>query len=163
MNKSYLLTGGNLGDRVANLWRAKQLVAAYTGKVMAGSQLYETEAWGKADQPKFLNQAFELETALQPAALLERILHVEKMLGRVREEKYGPRIIDIDILLFNDEVIDLPSLKVPHPELPNRKFALMPLAEIAGDRIHPVSVKPIKALLDECSDPLQVLAFKQQD
>ncbi len=159
MNKAYLLTGGNMGDREKNLGRAKQLTDEQCGKIIASSSLYETAAWGNTNQPSFLNQALIIESTLNAQMLLERLLTIEKMIGRIREEKYGPRIIDIDILLFNAEIYDLPFLKVPHPELQNRRFALLPLAEIAGNIIHPVYKKSILKLLDECNDQLAVKKY----
>src|SRR5882724_10426560 len=156
MNKAYLLTGGNLGDRIANLNTAKELLHQQCGKVTQSSSLYETAAWGNTDQPPFLNQALEIETDINAKQLIRRILKIEKLMGRIRKEKYGPRIIDIDILLFNQEIYNYTFLKVPHPELQNRRFALMPLAEIAADFIHPVFNKPISQLLIECKDDLEV-------
>jgi len=156
MNKAYLLTGGNMGDRAANLARARVLLESQCGKIVAASSLYETEAWGKTDQPAFLNQALELETALKAPQLIRRILKVEKQMGRIREEKYGPRIIDIDILLFNDETFYYHFLRLPHPEMQNRRFALLPLAEIAPDVMHPVLHKSVRELLELCPDKLAV-------
>jgi 2-amino-4-hydroxy-6-hydroxymethyldihydropteridine diphosphokinase len=156
MNKAYLLTGGNMGNRKAMLQQAIQLLNEYCGLVTAESSLYETAAWGKTDQSAFLNQALELSTTLNSKQLIRKILKVEKLMGRERKEKYGPRIIDIDILLFNDEVYDIPFLKLPHPEMQKRRFVLVPLAEIAPDLIHPVLKKTIKDLLKDCPDTLEV-------
>jgi len=156
MNRAYLLTGGNIGNRKAMLQKAIQLLNEYCGKVTAESSLYETAAWGKTDQSAFLNQALELETGLNARQLIRKILKVEKLMGRARKEKYGPRIIDIDILLFNDETHDIPFLKLPHPEMQNRRFVLVPLAEIAAGIIHPVVKKTIKQLLADCPDKLHV-------
>ena len=159
MNKAYLLTGGNMGEREKNLDAAKRLIHEQCGKIKLSSSLYETAAWGNTHQPAFLNQALIIETAMNAQVLLQHLLQIEKMMGRVREEKYGPRLIDIDILLFNDEIYNLPFLKVPHPELQNRRFALLPLAEIAGKIIHPVYKKSISGLLDECNDQLAVKKY----
>jgi len=159
MNKAYLLTGGNMGEREKNLDTAKQLVDEQCGKINLSSSLYETAAWGNTNQAPFLNQALIIETTMNAQHLLQQLLKIEKMMGRIREEKYGPRLIDIDILLFNDEIYNLPFLKVPHPELQNRRFALMPLAEIAGPLIHPVNKKSILKLLDECNDQLAVKKY----
>lgn len=156
MNKAYLLTGGNMGHRESNLALAMDLIRQNGGKIIAHSALYETAAWGNSDQPGFLNQALLVETPLGAAALLHQLLAIEKQIGRVRLEKYGPRIIDIDILLFNREIHHEPELKIPHPELANRRFALTPLAEIAADYVHPVLQKTISVLLEECPDELAV-------
>ncbi|NJO24813.1 MAG: 2-amino-4-hydroxy-6-hydroxymethyldihydropteridine diphosphokinase [Bacteroidia bacterium] len=157
MNKAYLLTGGNMGEREMNLLKAKELIEETCGEVAAVSSLYTTSAWGETDQPYFLNQALEVHTLLNARQLIRRILKIEKRMGRIRREKYGPRIIDIDVLLFNDEVYDLPFLKVPHPEMQNRRFALTPLAEIAPGMMHPILKKSILTLLHECPDDLEVL------
>jgi 2-amino-4-hydroxy-6-hydroxymethyldihydropteridine diphosphokinase len=156
MNKAYLLTGGNMGNRQENLAMAYNYIDQQCGRVINTSSIYETEAWGKNDQPSFLNQVLEIQTSLTPRQLLKKILLIEKQSGRIREEKYGPRIIDIDILLFNDEIHNYPSLKIPHPELQNRRFVLVPLAEIAPEFIHPVFKKTITELLAICPDKLEV-------
>ena len=159
MNTAYLLTGGNLGDREENLKKARDLITLHCGDIANSSSIYETEPWGKTDQPSFLNQALEVRTALNAKQLIRRILKVEKLMGRQRKEKYGPRIIDIDILFFNNEKYDYPFLKLPHPEMQNRRFALTPLAEIAADVIHPVFKKSVAILLKECPDQLEVKKY----
>jgi 2-amino-4-hydroxy-6-hydroxymethyldihydropteridine diphosphokinase len=159
MNRAFLLIGGNIGDRKQNLLLAVQLISKECGVVTAKSSLYETEAWGKTDQPAFLNQALEVETKLTARQLIRRVLKIEKQMGRERQEKYSPRVIDIDILLFNTEVHNYPLLKVPHPEMQNRRFALLPLAEIAAGMVHPLLNKTIKALLEECTDTLKVKKY----
>lgn len=159
MNKAYLLTGGNMGDRAVNLALARDLLETQCGRINRASALYETEAWGKSDQPAFLNQALELETVMKAPQLIRRILKIEKQMGRIREEKYGPRIIDIDILLFNEETFRYHFLKLPHPEMQNRRFALLPLTEIAPEVMHPVLHKTVADLLKECPDNLAVKKF----
>jgi 2-amino-4-hydroxy-6-hydroxymethyldihydropteridine diphosphokinase len=159
MNKAYLLTGSNLGDREKYLSAAREFITLHCGTILMSSSLYETAAWGNTDQPSFLNQALEIETSLNARQLIRCILKIEKMMGRIRKEKYGPRLVDIDILLFNNEKHNYPLLKVPHPEMQNRRFALLPLAEIAPDIIHPVFNKTIKQLLEECIDTLDVKKF----
>jgi 2-amino-4-hydroxy-6-hydroxymethyldihydropteridine diphosphokinase len=156
MNKAYLLIGGNLGDREENLTRARLLIEESAGSISRASALYETAAWGKTDQPAFLNQALEIQTNLAPALLLQQLLQIEKTIGRLRNQKYDPRTIDIDILLYDDLIMNDPSITIPHPQLPNRRFALTPLAEIAPDIKHPVLKKPIRQLLNDCPDPLEV-------
>jgi 2-amino-4-hydroxy-6-hydroxymethyldihydropteridine diphosphokinase len=159
MNKAYLLTGGNIGERESFLAKARELLTDQCGAITRASSLYETAAWGNTAQAAFLNQALELETKLNARQLIRRILKIEKTIGRVREEKYGPRIIDIDILLFNDDITNLSFLKVPHPEMQNRRFVLMPMNEIASELIHPVLKKSISQLLAECRDPLPVKKY----
>ena len=156
MNKVYLLTGGNEGNRFSNLTQATAKIEEFCGPVGERSSLYQTAAWGKTDQPAFLNQAILLYTDLGASFLMSELLRVETLLGRRRIEKYGPRIIDIDILFFNDETYDLADLKIPHPEIQNRRFVLEPMNEIAPDLIHPLLHKPIHQLLRECADPLDV-------
>ena len=156
MNVAFLLIGGNMGNREENLQTAKSLIYQYCGKIVKSSSLYQTAAWGKTDQPAFLNQALQIETRLTAEELMRQILAIEKMMGRQRKEKYGPRIIDIDVLLFNDEQHDSPFLKIPHPEMQNRLFALIPLAEIAPTARHPVFNKSITQLLKETPDKLEV-------
>ena len=161
MNKVYLLTGGNVGNRQEYLARAAGQIAVQTGKIVKTSALYETAAWGKTEQPAFLNQVLELHTDLEAGELMRNLLSIEENMGRRREEKYGPRTIDIDILLYNLDVIQTDFLTVPHPLLPNRMFALKPLNEIATDYRHPVLNKTIHQLMEECTDPLPVKKFSQ--
>jgi len=156
MNKAFLLLGGNLGKREQNLEAARENINLHCGTIVKTSSLYETAAWGNTEQPSFLNQALEIRTSLTAVQLIRSILKVEKQMGRTRQEKYGPRLIDIDILLFNNDIHNLKFLKVPHPEMQNRRFALLPLQEIAPGIIHPVLNKSITALLDECKDELKV-------
>ncbi len=156
MNRAYLLTGSNLNNPETQVALAFQLVEEHCGKIIAASSLYGSAPWGIRDQPEFINQAICLETNTSAAILLKQILAIEKEMGRERLFKMGPRIIDIDILLFNDDIIDEPGLTVPHPLLPQRRFALEPLAEIAPLIVHPVLKKDIQKLLQECTDPLNV-------
>lgn len=159
MNTAFLLTGGNEGNRMETLEKACGIIAATCGPVIRRSALYETAAWGKENQPAFLNQALLLRTHLSAYQLIEELLLIEKQMGRERKEKYGPRLIDIDILFFNNEVIDSSRLTVPHPEIQRRRFALVPLHEIAADYIHPVLHKTINELLARCTDPLTVKKY----
>jgi 2-amino-4-hydroxy-6-hydroxymethyldihydropteridine diphosphokinase len=159
MNISYLLIGGNQGDRLARLATARSLITEAGGRILLASTLYETAAWGKADQPDFVNQALEVANSRDAPAWLLTLLTIEERMGRQRVEKYGPRIIDIDILFFNNSIIREPGLTIPHPEIQNRRFALTPLEEIAPFLIHPVLQKTIRQLLAECTDPLAVKQF----
>ena len=158
-NKAYLLIGGNIGDRLVALSKARAAIEENCGKIIKESSVYETAAWGNEDQAAFLNQAVEIETDHAPEELLKNILQSEEALGRKRELQYGPRIIDIDILFFNDDVIQHDGLKIPHPRMQYRRFVLVPLNEIAPELIHPVLQKSVNALLQECTDPLAVNKF----
>ena len=160
MNTAYILTGGNLGNRQQNLQKALLLLSEQAGRIISISSLYETAAWGNKDQPSFLNQAIALETHLPADVLLVTILSIEQEMGRRRFEKMGPRTIDIDILFYNNLVIESNQLVIPHPQLHKRKFVLLPLNEIAGSYIHPVFNKTVSSLLHECDDPLTVEKFK---
>jgi 2-amino-4-hydroxy-6-hydroxymethyldihydropteridine diphosphokinase len=156
MNIAYLLIGGNEGDRSAYLQETTRRMAVHGARVIRQSSVYETAAWGKTDQAAFLNQALILETPLDAPALMKQLLATEEQLGRIRTERYGSRTIDIDVLFFNEDVIRLSWLTIPHPEVANRRFALVPMDEIAPDYIHPVLGKTIHELLDQCPDKLEV-------
>lgn len=156
MHTSYILLGSNLGDRRKYISLAISEISTKLGIIENSSSLYETASWGKHDQPDFLNQVVELRTNLHPKDLLEGILKIEIDLGRKRIEKWGSRIIDIDILLYGDQVVDEPELSIPHPFLALRRFCLMPLSEIAPEFVHPMLKKNIQKLLFELSDDLLV-------
>jgi len=156
MNTAFLLTGGNLGDRFFNLQTAKELIEKDCGKIIKESSVYQTAAWGFTEQPDFYNQALQLQTNLLPEELMQKLLTIEKNMGRERNIKMGPRIIDIDILLMDDFIINTPFTTIPHPRLAERRFALTPLAEIAPDIMHPVLHESIKQLLTVCKDNLPV-------
>ena len=156
MNTAYLLIGGNLGNRYAYLQEAMRLIQQSCGNIVHSSAIYETAAWGKTDQPSFYNRALTLETELAPEQLMYKLLEIETAMGRKRTEKLGPRIIDLDILLIDALIISTDLLQLPHPALPMRKFALLPLSEIAPGLIHPVFKKTIAELLTDCTDELDV-------
>ncbi|WP_316807260.1 2-amino-4-hydroxy-6-hydroxymethyldihydropteridine diphosphokinase [Pedobacter agri] len=154
---AYLLLGGNLGDRKANLHQAIKLIAENIGQIDAVSALYETAAWGKTDQPAFLNQAVAVKTKLSAIDVLDKALEIEKVLGRIRKDKWGERLIDIDLILFDEVVIDIENrLQVPHPQMQYRKFVMAPLAEIAPDVMHPVLGKTISDIFENITDDLEV-------
>lgn len=160
MNKRvFLLLGTNLGDRTGNLTKAIQEIEKRAGKVVATSSVYETSAWGKTDQPAFLNQALEITTPLDAEDVLTQLLSIEDRLGRKRRELWGERIIDIDILFFGSEIHTSPHLRIPHPQLGNRRFTLTPLDEIAADFVHPQLKRTVRELLAVCPDPLSVVKF----
>ena len=156
MNISYLLIGGNQGDREAMLAEARTHLETAAGTIRQASSLYETAPWGKSDQGWFLNQALQVETEADPATLLKTLMQIEEKMGRKRAEKYGSRRIDIDILFFNDAILHRPDLVIPHPEIANRRFVLEPLNEIAPDYLHPVLHRSVRELLLACTDPLEV-------
>ena len=156
MSTAYLLTGGNLGNRSAYLQQAARLIQQTCGNIVHYSAIYETAAWGVTDQPSFYNQAIALETILTPETLMQQLLQIEEDMGRKRIQKMGPRIIDLDILLIDQLVISTGLLTLPHPALPERRFALLPLCEIAPSLIHPVLHKSISQLLTDCTDELDV-------
>jgi 2-amino-4-hydroxy-6-hydroxymethyldihydropteridine diphosphokinase len=161
MNKVYLLIGGNMGDRMANLTLSMNAIEKEIGSIQKMSSIYETAAWGNTEQPDFLNQALEIETHLNAEQVMEGLLKIEKQMGRERLIPMGPRSIDLDIIYFNKEVIESPSLEIPHPRLAERKFVLLPLSEIAPDFIHPIFQKTNEVLLKECGDSLAV--YKKSD
>jgi 2-amino-4-hydroxy-6-hydroxymethyldihydropteridine diphosphokinase len=158
MNKIFLITGGNIGNRKKNLETAATLIEKRIGKIIKRSNIYETEAWGITNQPSFYNQVLLIESKLPAGKILDTILNIESEMGRIRTVKNAARIIDIDILFFNDSIINEENLTIPHPEISNRKFVLIPLNEIAPQMLHPVSQKTLQQLLAECKDPLTVIA-----
>jgi 2-amino-4-hydroxy-6-hydroxymethyldihydropteridine diphosphokinase len=152
MNNVSLLIGGNMGDRMANLTAARNSINIDCGRIITCSSIYETEAWGYKEQDAFLNQALIIQTTLAADALMDAILKIELALGRKREIPLGPRIIDIDIIYYNNEIINTSSLTIPHPSMAQRKFVLMPLTEMAPNYIHPILLKTNEVLLKECGD-----------
>lgn len=162
MNYAYLLTGGNIGQREEQLAHAAKLLEERCGPIIDRSAIYETAPWGKTDQENFLNQALVVETTLQARQLLTEILYIETLMGRDRQEKFGPRIIDIDIIFFNHQVSNEPGLTLPHPEMSKRRFVLAPLNEVIPAYIHPVFYKTVQQLLNECPDELPVKKLQHQ-
>ncbi len=156
--KTYLLLGSNLGNKEVLLESAVKQIEKLIGAIFAKSAIYETAAWGKIDQPSFLNLAIGVDTLLTPLELLNNILGIEENLGRIRAEKWGARLIDIDVILYGDEIINLgQQLIIPHVEMQNRKFVLQPLAEIAPNIKHPILNKTIIELLNHLNDSLPVV------
>lgn len=153
---AYLLLGSNLGDRVTTLHRALLRLTQEAGHLIAVSGVYETAAWGLEAQPAFLNQAVKFGTDLGPEALLDACQRVEAAFGRERLEPWGPRTLDVDILLYDDLVLHTERLTIPHPRLPERRFALVPLADVAAAYQHPQLHQSVAELLAACPDPLPV-------
>lgn len=156
MNTVYVLLGANLGDPQRQLAAAREAISAELGVIVTASSIYESAAWGVTDQASFLNQVLIVETPYEALHFLALTSRIEERLGRVRMVKWGARVIDIDLLYFNQAIIDLPTLQIPHPYIQERKFTLAPLAEIAADYRHPILGMTNLALLQACTDPLLV-------
>ncbi len=156
----FLGIGTNLGNRELNLEQAITRIEEFIGPVLMTSSIYETEPWGFQAEDKFLNLVVKAETKLTPSGLLGRILMIESLMGRVRgPNRYSSRLIDIDILVYEEMIIDQESLKIPHPLLQERRFVLVPLCEIASEMIHPVLKKSYAELLKICEDKNEVKKF----
>ena len=159
MNKIYLLLGSNQQNPQKQLLLAQKLIAKKIGPIKRKSAIYQTAAWGNTNQPDFLNQVIIVETKLPAQQTMQIILQIEKKMGRLRTVKNAPRIIDIDILFFNKEIINEKKLTVPHPQLQNRRFVLVPLNELSPNLKHPVIKKTIHQLFIHCPDKLNVKKF----
>jgi 2-amino-4-hydroxy-6-hydroxymethyldihydropteridine diphosphokinase len=154
---AYLLLGANLGDRAATFQKATEAIAERVGPILETSSLWETAPWGLTDQPAFLNQVLRVATRRGASEVLAALLQIERDLGRVRYEKWGARLIDLDMLYFGSEIIHESDLSVPHPHLQDRRFALAPLAELASEFVHPVLGLTNQELLARCPDPSEVV------
>jgi 2-amino-4-hydroxy-6-hydroxymethyldihydropteridine diphosphokinase len=160
MHSVYFQLGSNLGNREEYLEKAKELISNTIGKIVAFSSIFESEPWGFFASNWFLNQVIRVETNNDPNSILKTINTIEQELGRKREGRsYSSRTIDIDIILFDDLIINTPELQIPHPHMCERRFVLEPLAQIAPNIIHPSTGKTISKLLEECTDELEVRIF----
>ena len=159
MNKTYLLLGSNMGNSKIQLGKAMVLIGKQVGKIIRQSSLYTTAAWGNTNQPDFLNQVIVVETKRTAVQTMQAILDIEKKMGRIRTVKNAPRIIDIDILFFNKQIISEAALQVPHPQIQNRRFVLTPLNELSPNFIHPVLKRSVHHLFIHCPDKLNVKKF----
>jgi 2-amino-4-hydroxy-6-hydroxymethyldihydropteridine diphosphokinase len=152
----YILLGSNQGNAIENLKTAASLLEEKYGNIIQYSSFYRTEAWGNTKQAAFLNQVLLLQTKFTPMECLAINLAIESSMGRIRKVKWEPRVIDIDILYFNNEIIETPQLTIPHPQIANRRFTLIPLAEIAPNLVHPQLGLNSVELLKSCPDKLEV-------
>jgi 2-amino-4-hydroxy-6-hydroxymethyldihydropteridine diphosphokinase len=159
MKDIYLSLGSNIGDRALNISRAIESLPVHGVHVVQQSSPYETEPVELRDQEWFLNGVVEVETKLTPQRLMQALLEIERSMGRLRLTPKGPRIIDMDILLFGSQIIREPGLEIPHPRMAERRFVLVPFAEIAAGAMHPVLKKTIAQLLDETPDRSEVRLF----
>ena len=157
LNTIYILLGANLNSPLKQLESACNLLNEKLGKIISLSSIYESEAWGIEDQPIFFNQVITLETHHNAYDSLLICQEIENNLGRIREKKWGARVIDIDILYYNNEIIDTETLQIPHPYLHLRNFTLIPLVEIAPDYIHPLFHSTNKQLMLDSKDNLKVI------
>ncbi len=153
--EAFLLIGSNIGQRVENLDQARKNISNSDINILEKSSIYESAAWGKEDQQNFVNQVLKIQTMAGPWELLDTILKIEIAMGRERKEKWAERTIDIDILYFEEVAIQSFDLIIPHPGIPERRFTLMPLVEIAAEKIHPKLNKSQVELLEICIDDLQ--------
>lgn len=159
MNITYLLLGSNMGNSKASLSKAVVQIEKQIGRVIRQSGLYSTAAWGNTKQPDFLNQVIIVETKLSALQTMQTILNIEKKMGRIRTVKNAPRVIDIDILFFNKKIIEQDHLNIPHPQIQNRRFVLVPLNQLSPNLKHPVLNKTVHQLLINCPDKLNVKKF----
>ncbi len=160
MPLAYILLGSNLGSREDYLQNASKAITDCCGSLVKKSAIYQTQAWGVTNQPSYLNQVIIINTSLQPQILLESLLQIEIEMGRERSAKYDSRTIDIDILFYGREIVAIPNLSIPHPQIQNRRFVLVPLCALVPHKIHPILKLPLKKLLQNCNDSLPVELYQ---
>jgi 2-amino-4-hydroxy-6-hydroxymethyldihydropteridine diphosphokinase len=156
MHKAYILLGSNMGRRKGFLNKAKGFIETEAGAIIKQSSIYQTAAWGHTNQQAFLNQVIIIKTKQEPDALMQTLLKIEEKLGRIRTKKFGPRTIDLDILFYDSLVVKTKWVTIPHPAIQDRRFVLVPLAELSTRKIHPVYKQTVTSLLKNCSDNLAV-------
>ena len=159
VKKAILHIGSNLGEREINLQQARQKIENQAGRIQLSSSIYQTAAWGIEEQAAFLNQALLIETRLPPIDLLNTVLEIEQIMGRIRIEKWGERLIDIDIVFYENQIINLPKLTIPHPLMQERNFVLAPLKDIIPTWKHPILQKSVLELYHSSPDSLEVERF----
>lgn len=158
LKTTYLHTGTNMGNRLDNLQKVNQLIETHIGRIVQQSRIYETAAWGVEDQPDFLNQALKVQTILSAQAVLDKIFWIEQTeFKRVREQRWAERIIDVDILFYESEIIETPKLTIPHPQIQHRNFVLIPMMDITPYYEHPILKDTIENIYLTCRDALDVI------
>ena len=160
MNTVYIQLGSNIGERESFITKSMYKVEDDIGKIITASSIFETTAWGNKNQNNFLNSVIEIKTPFDAFTILQKSQEIENNLGRERSDKWGERTIDIDILFYNNKIINTKELTVPHPLIQKRKFVLVPLSEIAPNYMHPILKKNISTLLSECKDTQKVLDYE---
>ena len=160
MNTVYIQLGSNIGERESFITKSMHKVEADIGKIITASSIFETTAWGNENQNNFLNSVIEIKTPFDAFTILQKSQEIENNLGRERSDKWGERTIDIDILFYNNKIINTKELTIPHPLIQKRKFVLVPLSEIAPSYKHPILRKNISTLLSECKDTQKVLDYE---
>ena len=160
MNTVYIQLGSNIGQRESFITKSMHKVEDDIGKIITASSIFETTAWGNENQNNFLNSVIEIKTPFDAFTILKKSQEIENNLGRERSDKWGERTIDIDILFYNNKIINTKELTIPHPLIQNRKFVLVPLSEIAPNYMHPILKKNISTLLSECKDTQKVLDYE---
>ena len=160
MNTVYIQLGSNIGIRESFIAKSKEQIEENIGEIIKESSVFETIPWGNNNQNNFLNSVIKIKTVFDAFKILQKSQEIENNLGRVRGEKWGERTIDIDILFYNQEIINTEKLNIPHPLLHKRKFVLIPLSEIAPNYIHPILRKNVSDLLSECNDNQEVLDYE---
>tara|TARA_E500000331_G_C16804259_1_gene517959 strand:- start:48 stop:533 length:486 start_codon:yes stop_codon:yes gene_type:complete len=161
MNNVYIQLGGNLGNRKGFLEKACELISENIGQVVKKSMIYESTPWGVGNQGYFLNQVLLIKTRFNPFELLEKILEIEKIMGRIRLEKWGERIIDIDVLFYDDIILETETLCIPHSHISKRRFVLKPMSDIASEYLHPKLNQTITELLEKCLDDEKVELYEE--